>query len=108
WSQGIHARSGVSCSDCHMPYQRVGAMKASSHNVRSPLENINNSCQTCHRQSEDELRLRVETIQNNTVHLTEVAAAAMTDMLDAILEAKAAGVDDETLAKLYDLQRKSM
>ncbi|WP_442483140.1 ammonia-forming cytochrome c nitrite reductase subunit c552 [Aeoliella sp. SH292] len=108
WSQGIHARSGVSCSDCHMPYQRVGAMKVSSHNVRSPMENINNACQTCHRQSEDELRLRVETIQNNTKQLTEVAAAAMTDMLDAIMEAKAAGVDEETLAKLYDLQRKSM
>ena len=25
WSQGIHARSGVSCADCHMPYQREGA-----------------------------------------------------------------------------------
>ncbi len=25
WSQGIHARSGVSCADCHMPYQRDGA-----------------------------------------------------------------------------------
>src|SRR5207249_3401661 len=22
WNQGIHARSGVSCADCHMPYQR--------------------------------------------------------------------------------------
>jgi nitrite reductase (cytochrome c-552) len=26
WSTGIHARSGVSCSDCHMPYMRDGAM----------------------------------------------------------------------------------
>ncbi|MBI4374974.1 MAG: ammonia-forming cytochrome c nitrite reductase subunit c552, partial [Elusimicrobia bacterium] len=25
WSQGVHARSGVSCADCHMPYKRVGA-----------------------------------------------------------------------------------
>ena len=25
WSQGIHARSGVACADCHMPYQREGA-----------------------------------------------------------------------------------
>jgi nitrite reductase (cytochrome c-552) len=31
WSQGIHARSGVGCADCHMPYQREGAMKVSSH-----------------------------------------------------------------------------
>ena len=24
WNQGIHARSGVACADCHMPYMRVG------------------------------------------------------------------------------------
>src|SRR5829696_5335451 len=23
WNQGIHARSGVACADCHMPYTRV-------------------------------------------------------------------------------------
>jgi nitrite reductase (cytochrome c-552) len=29
WSQGIHARSGVACADCHMPYQREGSVKIS-------------------------------------------------------------------------------
>ncbi len=37
WSQGTHARAGVACADCHMPYQRVGAAKVSSHHVRSPM-----------------------------------------------------------------------
>lgn len=36
WSQGIHARAGVSCADCHMPYEKQGATKVSSHWVRSP------------------------------------------------------------------------
>ena len=49
WNQGIHARSGVACADCHMPYTRVGALKISDHHVRSPLLNINNACQTCHK-----------------------------------------------------------
>ena len=49
WSQGIHARSGVACADCHMPYIREGAIKISDHHVRSPLLNISRSCQTCHR-----------------------------------------------------------
>ena len=40
WSQGIHARSGVSCADCHMPYMREGATKISDHWVRSPLLNV--------------------------------------------------------------------
>ena len=43
WSQGIHARSGVSCADCHMPYKRVGGTKVSDHHVRSPLLAPNNA-----------------------------------------------------------------
>jgi nitrite reductase (cytochrome c-552) len=108
WSQGIHARAGVSCADCHMPYERSGAMKLSNHNVRSPMENINNACQTCHNVPEQELRDRVHTIQSRTLALMDRAAAAMTEMLDAILQAKAAGVSEEQLAEVYQLQRASM
>ena len=108
WSQGIHARSGVSCSDCHMPYQRQGAMKVSSHWVRSPLFTLNSSCQTCHNVSEADLKERVETIQNRTTDLIERAAVAMTDMLDAIREAQANGASKEELAPILDLQRKAM
>lgn len=108
WSQGVHARSGVSCSDCHMPYEREGAMKVSNHNVRSPMENLNNACQQCHHFSESELKQRIETIQGRTVLLLERAAGAMTDMLDAVMEAKAAGATDEQLAPVYALQRKAM
>jgi len=108
WSQGIHARSGVSCADCHMPYEREGAMKVSNHNVRSPMENINGACQTCHNVSEDELRHRVETIQERTVSLTNRAGEAVTEMIDAIMEAKAAGATDADLADIFELQRKAM
>ncbi|QYK49307.1 MAG: ammonia-forming cytochrome c nitrite reductase subunit c552 [Phycisphaeraceae bacterium] len=108
WSQGIHARSGVSCADCHMPYERVGAMKLSSHNVRSPMENIDNACRTCHHVPAEELRARVEMIQDRTVHLMERTAHAMTEMLDAIMEAKASGVSEEALGPVYELQRKAM
>ncbi len=108
WSYGIHARSGVSCADCHMPYERQGAMKLSSHDVRSPLANINNACQTCHHVPEAELRERVETIQQRTLSLMDRAAIAMTDMLDAILEAKAAGATDEQLKEVFGLQRRAM
>jgi nitrite reductase (cytochrome c-552) len=108
WSQGIHARSGVSCADCHMPYQREGAMKVSSHNVQSPLNNINNACQQCHNDDEVTLREKVETIQGRTLAHMDRAAVAMTDMLDAILEAKAAGASEEQLKPIFDLQRKAM
>ena len=65
WSQGIHARSGVACADCHMPYMRQGAMKVSDHYVRSPLLMVNRACQVCHPQPEEELKSRVLTIQRS-------------------------------------------
>ena len=108
WSQGIHARSGVTCSDCHMPYERVGAKKLSSHDVKSPLARVNSSCQTCHHVPEADLVERVETIQSKNQALMQRAAGAMTDMLDAILEAQADGATDEQLAEIFALQRKSM
>jgi len=83
-------------------------MKLSNHNVRSPMENINNACQTCHNVSEDELRARVEGIQDRTVRLQERAAEAMTDMLDAILEAQASGISEDKLEEIYTLQKKAM
>lgn len=108
WSQGVHGRSGVSCADCHMPYQREGAMKVSSHWVRSPLLNINNACQTCHNVPEKELLAKVHTIQDRTKALIDRSAHAMTDMLDAIREAQAAGATPEQMAPVLDLQRKAM
>jgi nitrite reductase (cytochrome c-552) len=63
WSQGIHARSGVACANCHMPYKREGGAKVSDHHVQSPLLSINRSCQTCHHWDEKELKSRVEDIQ---------------------------------------------
>jgi nitrite reductase (cytochrome c-552) len=108
WSQGVHARSGVACADCHMPYERQGAMKVSSHWVRSPLLNINHACQTCHNVPEEELRDKVHTIQARTESLLQRSATAMTDMLDAIREAQASGATKEQLAPIFDLQRKAM
>jgi nitrite reductase (cytochrome c-552) len=108
WSQGIHAKSGVSCADCHMPFERIGAQKFSSHDVASPMTRLNSACQTCHKVPEDDLRYRVESIQKKTEDLMNLSASAMTDMLDTIIEAKEAGLTDEQLAEVFDLQRKSM
>lgn len=81
WSQGTHAKAGVSCADCHMPYMRVGAMKITDHHIRSPLVNINKSCQTCHKVEETELRDRVENIQNKHHELRNVAMDALVDLI---------------------------
>jgi nitrite reductase (cytochrome c-552) len=81
WNQGIHARSGVACADCHMPYKREGAQKISDHHVRSPLLNINRACQTCHKWPEEELRARAETIQSRTQELRNRAMDALVALI---------------------------
>jgi nitrite reductase (cytochrome c-552) len=107
WSQGIHARSGVSCADCHMPYTRVGAHKVSDHHVRSPLLNINKACQTCHKWPEAELQERVKTIQSRTYQLRDLAMNALVDLINDLKAAKTAGRTDVELAPARDFQRKA-
>jgi nitrite reductase (cytochrome c-552) len=107
WSQGIHARAGVACADCHMAYQRVGALKVSDHWVRSPLLNVNRACQTCHAVAENELTGRVLAIQDRHHTLLQRAAKATTDMLDAIIAARKAGATDADLKAAADLHRKA-
>lgn len=97
WSQGIHARSGVSCADCHMPYLREGAVKVSDHQVRSPMLNVNRSCQTCHRYPEGEIEARVATIQGRTRALLDRAEDACVDLVKAIEASKKAGATDDQL-----------
>jgi nitrite reductase (cytochrome c-552) len=107
WNQGIHARSGVACPDCHMPYQREGALKISDHHVQSPLLNINRACQTCHKWSEDELRERVTTIQDRTYQVRNVAMDALMALIADIKAAKARGLTDAQLATARDEQRQA-
>jgi nitrite reductase (cytochrome c-552) len=85
WSQGIHARSGVSCADCHMPYKREGAQKISEHWVRSPLLQPNRSCAGCHPYGDDELKARVLGIQDRHFALLTRAGNAAVAMIDAIV-----------------------
>ncbi|MFB3916210.1 MAG: ammonia-forming cytochrome c nitrite reductase subunit c552 [Terriglobales bacterium] len=107
WSQGIHARSGVTCADCHMPFKREGAMKVSDHHVQSPLLVINRSCQNCHHWEEKELKTRVETIQTRFFNLKNIAMDAAVDLAADIKSAKEAGATDTELAVARGLQRKA-
>lgn len=107
WSQGIHARSGVACADCHMPYVRVGAMKVSDHHVRSPLLNINNACQPCHHFPEEELKARAERIQQRTFEMRAVAMDALIELIGDIKARRQAGAADAELATARQCQRRA-
>jgi nitrite reductase (cytochrome c-552) len=105
WSQGIHARSGVACADCHMPYQREGAIKISDHSVRSPLLNVTNACQVCHHFPESEIKARVDIIQERNHDLLIRAEDAVVDLINGIAAAMAAGAKDAQLQAARELQR---
>ena len=107
YNQGVHARSGVSCADCHMPYVRVGAAKVSDHHVRSPLLNINRACQTCHKFDEEELRSRVHANQDRTFALRNRAMDAVVALIEDIAAAKTAGKPDAELATPRELHRQA-
>lgn len=107
WNQGIHARSGVACADCHMPYQRAGAMKVTDHHVQSPLLNINKACQTCHRWPEDELRSRVHAIQDRTQQTRNMALDAVLALIADIKSAQQRGATDVQLATSRNHHRRA-
>ena len=106
WNQGIHARSGVACADCHMPYTRVGAQKISDHDVRSPLLNINRACQTCHKWSEAELLSRAETIQERTFVLRNRTMDALMALIADLEASKKAGASEADLSEARRMQRR--
>ncbi|MCI0379523.1 MAG: ammonia-forming cytochrome c nitrite reductase subunit c552 [Gemmataceae bacterium] len=107
WSQGIHARNGVACADCHMPYKREGAIKISDHEVRSPMLMVSSSCQICHRASEQELKDRVAVIQDRNKALVHRTETALVDLIAALESAVQSKAGDEELKKARALHRKA-
>jgi nitrite reductase (cytochrome c-552) len=107
WNQGIHARSGVTCADCHMPYTREGALKVSDHHIRSPLTNVSRSCLPCHHFTEREMLDRAEAIQARTRALMDRAQEALKGLLDDVVAAKSAGTPESALSPALAFHRKA-
>lgn len=107
YSKGVHAYRNVSCADCHMPYKTEGGQKFTDHQIRSPLENISNSCAVCHRWGEDDIRKRVESIQDKIVEGRHIAEDAIAKAHFDIAACKQAGATDEELAEVRKLVRKA-
>lgn len=66
---GPHAQRGLSCADCHMPYKTDGAIKYSDHQLVSPLMNIDRTCQSCHRDSKENLMKYVYEYQDKALEI---------------------------------------
>ncbi|HOK25159.1 MAG TPA: ammonia-forming cytochrome c nitrite reductase [Bacteroidales bacterium] len=103
---GTHASRGVSCADCHMPFISEGGQKFTDHHIQSPLNNVANSCQVCHREETERLV--------NDVYLRQDKIMESRKILEGLLvkchfEAKAAwdkgAKEDQMKEILNDIRR---
>lgn len=72
--------------------------------------NINKACQTCHNVPENELKSRVETIQDRHIQLRNVAFDALVDFINDLKEFKDVDLKktpNATLAKARALQKEA-
>ncbi|HLN62485.1 MAG TPA: ammonia-forming cytochrome c nitrite reductase subunit c552 [Symbiobacteriaceae bacterium] len=103
-----HQAAGLSCADCHMPYMKEGTTKISSHWWTSPLRTFEQSCGTCHKQSEKEMQARVLNTQDRVKEGLDRAGEANKAAIEAIEKAKAvAGVDAKLLDEARALHREA-
>ncbi|MEK7411699.1 MAG: ammonia-forming cytochrome c nitrite reductase subunit c552 [Planctomycetota bacterium] len=107
YSKGVHAYRNVSCADCHMPYRTEGGQKFTDHHVQSPLLNIANSCAVCHRWGENDIRARVESIQDKINEGRLTAEIAICRAHFDIAACKQVGIGDDDLKKVRALVRKA-
>ncbi|MFA6360911.1 MAG: ammonia-forming cytochrome c nitrite reductase subunit c552, partial [Dysgonamonadaceae bacterium] len=94
-------------ADCHMPYVSEGGVKYSNHQVRSPLASISNTCQVCHRESEDDLRNAVYERQRSANQIRNLVEK---ELSTAHIEAQYAwekGANENQMKPVLDLLRQS-
>jgi nitrite reductase (cytochrome c-552) len=105
FTTGIHYQRGVTCADCHMPSQQDGANKYTNHNIGNPLDNIANTCLTCHEQSEAEFR---KVVAAKLERKEELQKIAMDTLAKAHLEAAKAwevgATEEEMKPVLLDIR----
>lgn len=104
---GVHGQRGVSCADCHMPYKSEGGQKFTDHKIQSPLNNVANSCQVCHREEEKTLIANVNERQQK-VH--DIRIELEDQLVKAHLEAKIAwdkGATDVQMKNVLKLIRQA-
>lgn len=104
---GTHAQRGLSCADCHMPYKADGPIKFSDHQIMSPLKNVANTCQVCHRDTEENLIKYVYDIQDKA---NEIRNRVEAELSKAHILAKTAwdnGATDVEMKKTLQLLRQA-
>lgn len=103
---GIHGQRGLACADCHMPYRNEGGQKFTDHKIVSPLANVANTCQVCHREETEEL---VKNVYERQDKIKSSRDQLETLLVQAHVEAGKAwdlgATDQEMTAPLDDIRK---
>jgi nitrite reductase (cytochrome c-552) len=107
YKMSVHAKRGVSCADCHMPYKTEGGAKYSDHHLQSPLANISQSCQVCHKESEKSLYEDVVERQNKALELRRIAEKTLARVHIEAKSAWDAGATEQEMKPILQLIRQA-
>lgn len=97
---GVHASRGVSCADCHMAFISEGGQKFTDHHIQSPVNNVTNSCQVCHREDAEKL---INDIYSRQDKIIENRIILETLLVKCHVEAKTAWDKGASEAQMKDI-----
>lgn len=100
FQSGIHAQSGVTCADCHMPSAKDGDKSYTDHHITTPLNAAEPVCLNCHEQDAETLKAVVDRKLQRKEQLMEIA---MDNLAKAHLEAGKAWELGATEAEMKDI-----
>lgn len=90
-----------------MPYKSEGGVKFTDHHIQSPLNNVSNTCQVCHREETGRL---IQDVYDRQDRIEELRRIAEKSIAAAHIEAKIAwdnGATEEQMKSILKLIRHS-
>jgi formate-dependent nitrite reductase cytochrome c552 subunit len=107
----VHDRAGARCDACHMPKVRNAKGKVyTSHWATSPKNYLKQTCLTskCHPNlTEHQAIYEIESIRNYTKGRMRKAEFWLSELIDRIVEAKAAGISADVIREAQEQHQKA-
>ncbi len=110
FSTGVHAQAGLSCADCHMPLRwSEDGTEYTSHQITSPLKNIEEACLWCHKgKTEQWLLERVRMNQDAVASLQTNCGINLEETHKLVAETQEKlGIGGENIQKAREALRKA-
>ena len=104
-----HDRNGVSCQHCHMPKVKgKGGKVFTSHWQTSPRNYLKETCLSCHpKWTPEEAVAVIDSVKSHIRGKIRKAEFWLTSLIDKIVEAKKAGVEEKVIREAQEQHQKA-